>query len=53
MLMKELIREAKQKKCKNIRLGVLTKNKIAQKIYHKLGFKTTHYEMKKTLGRKN
>ncbi len=48
-LIKELIKIFKKKKIKKFRLGVHLKNKKAIKLYKKLGFKITHYEMEKNV----
>ena len=48
-LMRELFKQAKQKRCDNIRLGVLTGNKKALSLYKKFGFKIKHYDMEKKL----
>lgn len=46
-LIKEFMKIAEKRNLKRIRLGVAVKNKNAIKLYQKLGFKITHYEMQK------
>jgi len=48
-LMKELIKNAKQKKIKKIKLGVDIKNKKAISFYKWFGFNTKYYELEKKL----
>ena len=48
-LINEFMGILKKKKINYIRLGVNPKNKVAQNLYKKLGFKITHYEMEKRL----
>ncbi|MGD9276595.1 MAG: GNAT family N-acetyltransferase [Candidatus Pacearchaeota archaeon] len=45
--MNEFNKLLKKKKIGSLLLGVNLKNKVAQKLYEKLGFKVTHYEMEK------
>jgi len=44
-LMKSFIKFLKAKNIKKCKLGVNIKNKKAIKLYKKLGFKLSHYEM--------
>lgn len=46
-LIKEFIKVTKKKGARKFRLGVDIKNKKAIKLYEKMGFKITHYEMEK------
>jgi len=48
-LMKELIKNTKQKNIKKIKLGVDVKNKKAIKFYKNLNFKTKYYELEKKI----
>ena len=45
LLIKEYINYSKKRKMKKVRLGLSIKNKNALKLYKKLGFKLSHYEM--------
>lgn len=48
-LINKFIKILKKKKIKLIRLGVNPKNKIAIKLYNKIGFKIKHYELDKII----
>jgi ribosomal protein S18 acetylase RimI-like enzyme len=49
LLIKEFVKTLKSKKINTLRLGVNLKNKVALKMYNKIGFKITHYEMDKEI----
>lgn len=48
-LIKEFIKMLKKRGIRKFRLGVNLKNEKALKLYKKLGFKITHYEMEKNV----
>ena len=48
LLIKNFIQITEKKGARKFRLGVNPKNKNAIKLYKKLGFKITHYELEKT-----
>jgi len=48
-LIKNFIRVTKKKEAQKLRLGVNPRNGNAIKLYKKLGFKITHYELEKKI----